>query len=164
MKKGYLKKEDLKVIIRENTWLSRTIGLHKLDFGWGNGYVILPKTHPLHGVDYDEINTFVDVHRGLTYGSIITVQTIINFNLDPEDLGKYMVGFDTSHYGDNLLKWSEQDVLKETENLKEQLYDYYEKMDIYHKWVLTPYSIHIRNISKVHSSMLFEAKDFFIEE
>ena len=55
------KDKTMKTFLRENTWLTRGI----TDFGWGNGYVLIPQGHPLHGKHYDEID--VDVHCGLTF-------------------------------------------------------------------------------------------------
>src|ERR1041385_7325070 len=48
-----IKTKTMKVIIRENTWTPRG-GF--MDFGWGNGYVLIPKGHPLHGKEYDNID------------------------------------------------------------------------------------------------------------
>ena len=56
----------MKSFIKENTWLTRGI----IDFGWGNGYVIIPKDHPLNGKNYDEIHDLMpklDVNGGLTF-------------------------------------------------------------------------------------------------
>lgn len=35
-------------------------------FGWGNGYVSVPKAHPYYGKHYDEL-PFIDVHGDVTY-------------------------------------------------------------------------------------------------
>ena len=87
-----------------------------MNFGWGNGYVILPKGHKYHGVHYDEIP--VDVHGGLTYS-----QDISTFSKDDEEAksGAWVVGFDTAHYGDTLAKWPKEKVQKEADNLLAQL-------------------------------------------
>jgi hypothetical protein len=50
----------------------------------GNGYVIVPESHPWFGKDYDEIE--VEIHGGLTYGC-----------------HEGRVGFDTAHAWDD---WS----------------------------------------------------------
>jgi hypothetical protein len=110
----------MKTIIRENTWLTRDIP--GLSFGWGNGYVLIPKDHPLHGVDYDNIK--VDVHGGLTFAGPITAQIVKDWELDPEDEGKWCVGFDTAHYRDDILTWPKERVKQETERLKDQLMNY----------------------------------------
>ena len=60
-------------IILENTWLTREIntksGRLSLDFGWGNGYVLVPESHPYHGIDYNEMGG-ISVHGGLTFSDI----------------------------------------------------------------------------------------------
>lgn len=69
-----------------------------------NGYVTIPRKHPLHGQNYDEINHFVDVHGGLTYSHA-------------EKRGKWTVGFDCNHAEDfapkmvmSLMKYVDSDV------------------------------------------------------
>ena len=86
----------------ENSWMSSMF-----QRGWGNGYVILPKEHPFHGVEYDILNEYVDVHGGLTYS-----------NTDKN--GDWKVGFDTAHLGDTLENWPEEAVIKHTEELRDQ--------------------------------------------
>src|SRR5690554_6159122 len=68
--------------------------------GWGNGYVIIPKGHPLHGKDYSEIHHIfpeLDVHGGLTFAD--SVNQVIEYGwampTDCED--GWVVGFDTCH-------------------------------------------------------------------
>jgi hypothetical protein len=87
----------------ENTWLNGVF-----QKGWGNGYVILPKEHPFHGVDYDILNNYVSAHGGLTYS-----------NTDKD--GNWKVGFDTAHFADTIEKWPEEAVIKHTEELRDQL-------------------------------------------
>lgn len=91
-----------------------------MDFGWGNGYVIIPKGHPLHGKHYDELNQIVDVHRGLTFsGSGASMSDLV----DESEHKDWVVGFDTAHYGDSLAEWPKDAVEAETERLKKQLED-----------------------------------------
>ena len=50
--------------------LETSITMMSSSRGWGNGYVFIPKEHPLHGVDYNEVyNMYPDleVHGGLTF-------------------------------------------------------------------------------------------------
>jgi len=105
----------MKTIIIENTHMKRDF----IDFGWGNGYVLIPSGHPLHGKHYDDID--VDVHGGLTYSELITEEMVKTWKLDVEDLGKWCVGFDTFHSGDSLSRWSEGRVQEETNRLMDQL-------------------------------------------
>lgn len=104
----------MKTIVRKNTWLPDYL------CGWGNGYVIIPIGHPLHGKHYDDID--VNVHGGLTFAEEITSEMLELFpGLAFEDVGCWMVGFDTAHYSDNKIKWNEKAVIEETERLRKQL-------------------------------------------
>lgn len=86
--------------------------------GWGNGYVCIPKGHPLHGKDYDDID--VAVHYGLTFAA--AAKDISNWPEIPKGCKtSWVVGFDTAHLGDNKEKWTEKAVEAETIRLKEQL-------------------------------------------
>lgn len=78
-----------------------------LERGWGNGYVRLPKNHKYFGADYDDIP--YDIHRGLSYADYQT------FN----GIEYYVIGFDTSHYGDNQ-SMDKQWVTNETHKLQLQ--------------------------------------------
>ena len=102
----------MKTIIKKNTWSH--FALH----GWGNGYVLIPKGHPAHGKDYDDI--MVDVHGGLTFACPAKEWR------DQEDLTEdekecWVVGFDTAHWGDDLRGWPKSRVISETKRLAEQL-------------------------------------------
>lgn len=101
----------MRTFVKENNFL---IGMHH---GWGNGYVVIPKGHKLHGIDYDKIN--VDVHYGLTFASLVT-QELIKYwpELNEDELGSWVVGFDTAHYQDTLSRWPKEAVEYETERLK----------------------------------------------
>lgn len=107
----------LRSFVKENTWLTR----HSImDFGWGNGYVVLPVGHKYHGVDYDNIPC--EVHYGLTFSDLITEDFIENWpELTKEDLGGWLVGFDTAHHNDTLEKWPKERVQEEADQLLKQL-------------------------------------------
>ena len=97
----------LKITLIENTWLSRkAINGVYISFGWGNGYVDLPKTHPMYELNYNDIP--VDIHGGLTYSELTND-------------GFWRVGFDTAHAGDTLVNWNKLAVYNETKRLAEQL-------------------------------------------
>ena len=100
------------VFIMENTWLPRyekiTIG-----HGWGNGYVKLVEGHPWYDKDYENIP--VSVHYRLTFGRMIGEN---NKYFKPG----FWIGFDTAHHDDNLSKWPQVAVMKETIRLFEQCY------------------------------------------
>lgn len=104
----------MKTLIKENTWLGM------MAHGWGNGYVLIPKGHSLHGVHYDDIN--VDVHGGLTFAALVEEETLSHWpELSKNDVGKWMVGFDTAHYQDTQENWPKEKVQQEADNLLKQL-------------------------------------------
>lgn len=74
-------------------------------YGWGNGYVALPKGHKYHGVHYDDIP--VNAHGGLTYS-----------NLEDD---YWVVGFDTCHLGDDKESCPKSYVLQRTLELQRDL-------------------------------------------
>jgi len=106
----------MKTIIRPITWLGGCVT------GWGNGYILIPKGHRMHGVDYDDIP--VDVHGGLTFAILVNAKTVKEWEglgMDESDIGTWMVGFDTVHAYDTPISCPESYVINETENLKNQL-------------------------------------------
>lgn len=93
--------------------------------GWGNGYVLVQKGHPLHGLHYDEIHEQypeLDVHGGLTFSEfgskVKDFDWDIPFTIDDDD---YVIGFDTAHYGDDINKWSKDAVMHEAKKLLKQV-------------------------------------------
>ena len=111
----------MKIFVKENTWLPRTFS----DFGWGNGYVVIPKTHELHGKSYDEIHELMpelNVNGGLTFCDF---RDHLSWREIPEETeGGWVVGFDTAHYSDTLAGWSKRSVIRETIKLRDQLLNY----------------------------------------
>lgn len=91
-----------------------------IDTGWGNGYAVIPKGHPMHGKHYDEIN--VDVHYGLTFSASVDELNLDKWpEITDEDKGGWVVGFDTAHLGDDLARWPQESVEAEAKRLAEQL-------------------------------------------
>lgn len=115
----------MRTLIKENNWLPRNTGFSSInDFGWGNGYVLIPEGHPAHGKHYDDID--VDVHGGLTFGRLVDDHMIKQWpELKEEDKGGWLVGFDTAHYDDSLARWPKEAVQAETDRLMEQLKNYH---------------------------------------
>jgi len=113
-------KDKLKYFTIENTWLKG------VTCGWGNGYVIIPKGHSLHGVDYDTLNDVISVHGGLTFGQFAK-DCMVNWGkygrnkFKGIDSESYIVGFDTAHFQDNKENCNKEFVRKETIRLKKQL-------------------------------------------
>lgn len=100
------------VYIMENTWLPRYEKIN-IGHGWGNGYVKLVEGHPWYDKDYENIP--VSVHHGLTFSRMIGKN---NKYFKPG----FWIGFDTAHHNDNLSKWPQVAVMKETIRLFEQCY------------------------------------------
>lgn len=109
----------MKTVIKENTWLKSSF----MDFGWGNGYALIPVGHPAHGLDYGDIQ--VNVHYGLTFATSVDEEMIAHWpELSDDYLGFWIVGFDTAHYGDDRHKWPKEAVQAEADRLAEQLENY----------------------------------------
>jgi hypothetical protein len=89
--------------------------------GWGNGYVAVPPSHFLWGMDYDDINHLVDVHYGLTFADKIDSGSQVFKKYAPE--GYWVFGFDTAHYDDSLDKWPKEAVEAETKKLLTQIFE-----------------------------------------
>lgn len=106
------------------TLIVETTHLPGIDHGWGNGYVVIPEGHKLHGLSYVQIHEAVDieVHYGLTFSELVTDDLLPYFDeLTTDDIGAWMVGFDTAHYRDDINKWPKYAVQNETDFLRDQL-------------------------------------------
>jgi hypothetical protein len=87
----------------EITWLG---GMGSFTHGWGNGYVAIPKGHPLYEVDYDNIEN-IEINGGLIFGEMVNEM--------------WVIGFDTAHYGDTITRWPESAVKEHADYLLEQV-------------------------------------------
>jgi hypothetical protein len=114
-----------RIILKENTWLSRE-PKYGLDFGWGNGYIVIPKGHKLYGMHYNSIHDFIpqlDCNGGLTFsefGSECKSWSEIN----SLDYDKWIVGFDTAHSWDTLENKPKEEVERLTIDLLNQINDF----------------------------------------
>lgn len=108
-----------------------TASTYTIERGWGNGYLVLLRDHPLWEVHYDVINEspHMGAHGGWTFSNyysnmkkiedrMITDGSSFEFNEDD-----WIIGFDTAHYDDNLIKWRKERVF----NHIHELADYYSK-------------------------------------
>jgi len=89
--------------------------------GWGNGYVIIPKGHFLYRQEYDVIDSFINVHGGLTFSDHSKELNRDIWGEIPKDTNGWVVGFDTGHYNDNETNWPKSEVINETYALAKQL-------------------------------------------
>jgi hypothetical protein len=88
--------------------------------GEGNGYVLIPQGHVFFGKSYDDID--VNVHGGLTFAELVDEELVPMYSeLSHDDIGFWMVGFDTCHFGDNSQNWNEKNVRDETSELAKQI-------------------------------------------
>ena len=109
----------MKTFVKENTRGERS---GTFDFGWGNGYVVIPKGHKLHGMHYNDIHDLIHirVNGGITLSEPVDV--LSNWEEIPKDSGDgWVVGFDTCHSWNTLEQWSKEDVMAEAVKLMEQL-------------------------------------------
>lgn len=106
-------------------------------FGNMNGYVAVPRGHPMFEVDYGKLN--INVHGGLTFGSKGGLSNDPKWkdkelNWPNPDL--YWFGFDTAHLGDWVNyhsnpsdhKWTLKEVIEETENMARQFSEMHYKL------------------------------------
>ena len=109
--------------IKSNGWLTTRLDKYlSLDFGWGNGYVIIPKDHPCYKMHYDDIHNKYNIqaHGGLTFCG--SAQIIDWEELDEKYKSEdyWIVGFDTAHYGDTSISCPKEYVEQSTKELAEQ--------------------------------------------
>jgi hypothetical protein len=97
------------------------LALAGIKLGWGNGYIAVPPSHFLWGMEYDKINELVDVHYGLTFADIIDEGSTTFKQYAP--IGWWVFGYDTAHYDDSLEKWPKEAVEAETKKLLTQIFE-----------------------------------------
>lgn len=100
----------------KNNWV-------KDDCGWGNGYVAVPPTHPLHNVDF---NSWEDDVPSLNIPSEITWSNKAGFLKGEPTLPSdwWVLGFDTRHRGETLKNRPKNLVEKWTEKLLQEVIKY----------------------------------------
>ena len=92
-----------------------------------NGYVAVPKGHPIHGLSYNDFD--INVHGGVTFSDFGEDKPNKEGEILWPNPELYWIGFDTAHYGDWVgynpdmggRKWSVEDVAQETEQMAKQL-------------------------------------------
>lgn len=116
--------------IIKNDWLPRE---SSLTFGWGNGYVIIPKGHRLYEKSYDDVHKILpdlEVHGGLTFSDYVSSFSQDGFVMNEQGFvaakawfnqEDWVIGFDTAHYKDTLESWSIERVMQEARKLKKQI-------------------------------------------
>ena len=105
--------------------IDRNLFMPSHNLGWGNGYVVLPKEHPLHGIHYNDIpeSHYVWVHGGITYSESAKNCSKSVVEMLDLDGSEWVFGFDTAHGGDNAQNWSKSAVLAELQRFAAQFED-----------------------------------------
>ena len=103
--------------------------------GWGNGYLVFNKFHPLYKKSYDDINQseHMNPHGGWTYAEIAGAHMLKRKTkltpINDEELeihnNDWIIGFDTGHFSDSMDNWHREAVIDHTEELKK----YYSKIE-----------------------------------
>ena len=104
---------------RKNTWSGRFE-----PHGWGNGYVCIPKGHPLYG-QRKKIKDLVGykVIGGVTFAEHYS-RCKVGFFVPIEASGKFIIGFDTVYPFCDLVSHDEAFVKNETHKLYELIVNY----------------------------------------
>lgn len=107
-----------KGFIRKNVWTDRE-GF--INFGWGNGYVIIPSGSLLHSVPKEDLNKKVCVSGGITYSGLGSLY--LPWEEDKVEIldTDWVVGFDTIHPFNSLKEHDRDFVVRETQRLERQL-------------------------------------------
>lgn len=124
----------VKSFVTKVTWLYRC---DLFDFGWGNGYVIIPSKFKLDiKAKGDIYNLIPDLttHKGITFSG--RVKDFRWWHVDvsnkkrrtlKKDKNAWVIGFDTCHGGDCLENCSKEYVLHTTRQLQSQIVKYLKK-------------------------------------
>lgn len=117
---------SLKWFTVENTWFNLR------ETGWGNGYIILPKGHKYHGKHYDNIP--IKAHGGLTFAESASLNMTNSYwdytNIPLIRKDDWIIGFDTSHSGDNKHVQHERFVEDECKRIIKQLENEMEEVEL----------------------------------
>ena len=92
-------------------------------YGVGNGYVIVDKSHVFSGANYNIVNGIetISVHGGLTFSNKLSMFDLTEaVELQPY-VDYWVFGFDTAHCDDNSEIWTSERLQEETLKLAHQL-------------------------------------------
>ena len=112
--------------------IDRNLFMPNHNFGWGNGYVVLPEGHPLHGMGYYDIpeSHEIDVHGGMTYAeSAYQSSDEVKEQLEL-DGSEWVFGFDTAHGYDCPRTWPKSAVEDELKRFAAQ-FENMEPIDLF---------------------------------
>ncbi len=104
----------------DKRWEGVVFELSILKFGWGNGYVAIPKNHPFYGSDFNTPELWdLEVHGGITFADL-GERLFLSEKLKNKVSKMWVLGFDTGHRGSEIFS-TEELVMEETLKLREQL-------------------------------------------
>lgn len=123
MEEKIINTEKYKCLGFINSTRNQHLQKYGIDCGYANGYVAIPPEHPLYGIHYDDINTNIEVHGGLTFSErFCFFKRTTPELLDSKIPDNYWVfGFDTMHYGDTLEGCPREYCISEVNRLKKIL-------------------------------------------
>jgi hypothetical protein len=78
--------------------------------GWGNGYVILKRGHPLYNAPIEIVDASVTTHHNITFAQLDKINEV------------FIVGFHTAYPDDTKKTATKEYVTQQTINLHNQLY------------------------------------------
>lgn len=151
-------KYGLQILVIESPMMR--IPQFHFDFGWGNGYVLMPKKHPYYERHYNDL--YLSVHGGLTYSDYFSSKLFLDWignrnydgDIDVDNYKKFdnywMIGFDTGHFGDDSENCSKEFVLEEANKLLEQCLD----NDIYGMFLYKATYERKDKLKKINASVL----------
>jgi hypothetical protein len=111
---------NIQWFVKDNVWLHKDRPELRENMGWGNGYVLLPFSHPCYGMSYEEVG---DKYSIIVSGGLTFSDSAIGLEWIPEEFkgqDLWVFGFDTCHYSDSPRNWPKELVEKHTQQLVEQ--------------------------------------------
>lgn len=110
-----------KRMLSEDPLIFERIPFLKDQFGWGNGYVVIPIWHPL----FKDSSFNPSIHWGLSWYDLVSTCGWDQYEgLTAEDSNKWIIGFDTNHAWDNTERWPKEAVQAEANRLLQQVINY----------------------------------------
>lgn len=65
------------------------------NYGWGAGYILIPKSHPLYEISFEDMNRYT-LPVEINFSELVTVELILIMQipeLNEEDIDYWMIGF-----------------------------------------------------------------------
>lgn len=72
------------------------------------GYICVGRSHPVYGIDYDQLSPYFSPHGGLTYAGHLR-----------GDQSEWVIGFDCAHYGDLIPNMASMGIINESDEYRD---------------------------------------------